>query len=38
VELPYYEWNALPSAQARREYLADKIVGFVPVWMDLDLL
>jgi len=27
VELPYYEWNALLSVQARREYLAGKIAG-----------
>jgi hypothetical protein len=36
VELPYFEWNALGnSAQAQREYLASKIVGYVPLWMDV---
>lgn len=36
IELPYYEWNALgSSAHARREYLANKIVGYAPCWIDL---
>ncbi|KAG8460691.1 hypothetical protein KFE25_011466 [Diacronema lutheri] len=37
VEIPYFEWNALgQSARAQREYLASNIVGYVPLWLDLE--
>ena len=37
VEVPYWEWLPLGSSEvARKEYLAGKIVGYVPLWLDLD--